>query len=406
MTAIRLTTEQSRELMKKKKQSRTSGEATATTTTLMGDSQESKKKKDKKKKKEKRLKKCSKRESTERDQQELVVSSKNDEDDGNDKKRKLENTDLNKKNCDEERERKEKEKRVRKEKRKQHRLEKLKLWEKLPKTDEHGIAYTKLQLRRMQKRVARGLDPIETEAEKQERLKRDAELRREEEAELADMLHEQPDDAADDDDHTDVDTNVALVDDVVSDDPDHLDKEVNEDTQPTEETPAKSEHSPKKKTRRSKPVPADYVCSACQNKHTPAHWIYDCPDKVTMRGTNQVAKRLRGIHNPDSRKVFVSGLPFDAKARDVEHFFVSCGPVAHCKLITFEDTGRCKGQAYVTFTTDESARKALELSGSTIDNEVSSNSTKTAKTPPAGKRKELKLKVTKALNRIKTRRKA
>ena len=102
----------------------------------------------------------------------------------------------------------------------------------------------------------------------------------------------------------------------------------------------------------------------------------------------------------------MSGLPFEAKAKDTEQFFVSCGPVAHCELIKFEDTGRCKGQAYVTFATDESARKALELSGRTIDNEVSTSSKNTKTPAPVGKRKELKLKVTKALNRIKTRSKA
>ena len=80
--------------------------------------------------------------------------------------------------------------------------------------------------------------------------------------------------------------------------------------------------------------------------------------------------------------------------------------MAHCKLIKFEDTGRCKGQAYVTFATDESARKALELSGRTIDNEVSTSSKNTKTPAPVGKQKELKLKVTKALNRIKTRSKA
>ena len=310
-----------------------------------------------------------------------------------------------------------------KEARAARRLQRQKLMEQVPKTDEHGIAYTKLQLRRMCKRVAKGLHPIESEAEKQERLHSEAELRREEEMELAGMLYddndkedseeEQEESQNDHEDGSEADSDDE-GDDAENGDEKVPKKPVVQGKAETTAATAAAAKQPKIKSHRNKPVPHDYICSACQNRHKPAHWIYDCPDKVTVRGTNQVSKKqFKGIKNPDTRKVFVSGLPFDVKIKDVEKMFTaSCGPVLHCKLIKFQDTGRCKGQAYVTFTTEHGAKKALEMSGSVIQNNIDekedvkkgglSSSSSSSSSPK--KRKELKLKVTKALNRTVTKR--
>jgi RNA recognition motif-containing protein len=121
---------------------------------------------------------------------------------------------------------------------------------------------------------------------------------------------------------------------------------------------------------------------------------------VTVRGTNKKAKKLRGLHDPEPKKLFVSGLPFEVKPADVSIIFQSCGKVVSVKLIKFGDTGRCNGQAYVTFDTDKAAEEALKLSGTMIDNEPSDDSKKKGKKSAEGaKRKELKLKVSKAVNR-------
>lgn len=310
-------------------------------------------------------------------------------------------------------------KKAKKAERDTRRSERKRLMEQVPEVDENGVAYTKLERRRMRKRVARGLDPIETETEKQERLLREKELRVEEEAELAGLVisskNAQDDDDNDEDEEEGNNGELQEFDNEEHDtdrDDDHDEGEDHDDQKgermlktknvPTDPSPKKA-HKP-----RSKPVPPDYTCLACQNKHVPVHWIYDCPDKVTKPGTNQIAKKFKGIHNPDPRKVFVSGLPFDAKAGDVTKLFEpTCGKIVHCKLIKFEDTGRCKGQAYVTFETDEGALKALQLSGSTIDNDVPSSKSSSAKKQDAkSQRSELKLKVTKALNRFLTKAKS
>jgi hypothetical protein len=284
---------------------------------------------------------------------------------------------------------------LRREKKRQRREEKERLEKLVPKKDENGIMYTKQQLRRMRKRVARGLDPIETEQEKQERLARDAELRREEQAELEGMLNDREgaSESDDGDNNNDGDDDAGNKDEEENDNSSQASSKEDSGEEATLPTPQPIPH--KNKPSRKKPVPSDYVCSACQNKGL--HWIYDCPNKITMPGSNQKSKKQRGVHNPDPRKVFVSGLPFDAKHADVKKLFAPCGPLLHIKVIEFPDTGRCKGQALVTFKTIEGTQKALTMNGTTIENNVA-----TEKKGPSSetKRKDLKLTVTKALNRV------
>lgn len=271
------------------------------------------------------------------------------------------------------------------------REEKKKLMAHVPERDADGIAYTKIQRRRMMKRVKRGLDPVPTPREESERLQNEAQLKRDEEAELDGTLfakEEEKDDDSNDDEQQDT----------------AMDEDDNKEETTTAMPPVVVSDGPKKdvkKQKRAKVVPVDYVCSACKNKHTPIHWIYDCPDKVTMRGTNQISKKQKGVHDPDGKKVFVSGLSFEAKRKDVEGLFASCGKLTQCKLLTFEDTGRCKGQAYLTFETEASAKQALAMSGTTVENTSGDATGKDGK-PKEIKRKELKLKVTKMLNRFAT----
>jgi hypothetical protein len=272
---------------------------------------------------------------------------------------------------------------------------------KVPKVDKDGIIYTKLQIRRMTKRVKRGLAPVPTAKEENDRLRRDAELRRED-----DVLYTNEDEQ-DDDEEDEAENGDAMDEDNGSEKNDKVDASV-DDKGEADDEPKKSmaNPSPNKKAKRNKPVPEDYVCSACKNKHTPVHWIYDCPEKVTKKGTNQKKKKLRGLNEPDAKKVFISGLPFDAKTNDVESMFRPCGTIAFCKLIKFEDTGRCKGQAYISFDTEDAAKKALKLSGTTIDNFVAEDTSKKGKKDELPKRKELKLKVSKVMNRRFTHKKA
>ena len=286
--------------------------------------------------------------------------------------------------------------------------EKASLLAQVPTVDEHGISYTKIQIRRMTRRVKRGLPPVPTEEEERERLRQNKLDKEEEEKELAGMLHSREDE---DDEDDSGDESEDGGDDDEAGDEQNEDIAGDEDDNEEEDKPApkpqqqQQQQPPKKKSKRSKPVPADYTCMACQNKHTPAHWIYDCPDKERRPGSNHVKKKLRGINQPSSCKVFVSGLPFEIKSKDVEKYFaLACGKVVHCKLLTFEDTKRCKGQAFITFEEEESAKKALKMTGEVLDYEPDDGGKKKKKkggdagTP----KKALTLRVSKVKNRVAT----
>ena len=287
------------------------------------------------------------------------------------------------------------------------------LLEKVPKVDEHGISYTKIQIRRMARRAKRGLPPVPTEEEEREMLRQKKLDKEEEEQELAGLLHrsnrEDEDEDSGEESEGDGDEDDEVADDGEDDDEEDIagNQEDDDDDGSDEKEPASQprQHPTAKKCKRSKPVPPDYTCMACQNRHSPAHWIYDCPEKERRPGSNHVKKKLRGLNLPSSCKVFVSGLPFEIKSRDVEKYFAtSCGKVVHCKLLTFEDTKRCKGQAFVTFEEEESAKKALKMTGEVLDYEPEDSGKKKKKSKGDAEmpKKALTLRVSKVKSRIAT----
>jgi hypothetical protein len=265
-----------------------------------------------------------------------------------------------------------------------------------------GLAFTKIQIKRMVKRVQRGLPPVPTEKEVNERIRRLRQENKETQDELAGMIFNKEEEK---EEPTDVEK--PDEDDIDGDDDDGDDddangsdgEEINDDEQ---ENVSESKPPPKKKAR-SKAVPDDYVCFACKNSHSPLHWIYDCPDKLYKPGTNKVSKKLRGVHDPSSRKVFLSGLPFDAKTKDVKLYFekdMKCGKVVDCKLLVFADTKRCKGNAFLTFDSDEAAQKALKLNGTPFSMDLDLDEDK--KDDDKKPKKQLTLGVKKVLNRKQT----
>ncbi|KAL9186740.1 hypothetical protein ACHAXT_010460 [Thalassiosira profunda] len=302
--------------------------------------------------------------------------------------------------------------------------------DQLPKVDGDGIPYSKLQIRRMLRRVKHGLPPIATEEEEQEIRRREKRERIEEEA----LYSATADDAGNAGQGGDTEGDVAIAGEDRENEPqepeapeaeEHSDD--NEEEAVDDEPKRKYHNPPSKKTKRSKPVPPDYVCMACNNKlddFTP-HWIYDCPRKKTQKGCNQVAKKLRGLHDPPERKVFVSGLPFDCDEGLVKRYFeegmrekfeADVGgdgggewgeehDMVHCKLLKFDDSKRCKGTGFLTFGGDAGAKLALKLNGAVwkeVDEPGTASKKKKKKGAKGGEErehKELRLKVAKVLNR-------
>lgn len=52
---------------------------------------------------------------------------------------------------------------------------------------------------------------------------------------------------------------------------------------------------------------------------------------------------------PPSKRIFVGNLSFDVTVADLRENFQKCGVVADVHMATFEDSGKCKGFAWVTF---------------------------------------------------------
>jgi hypothetical protein len=62
---------------------------------------------------------------------------------------------------------------------------------------------------------------------------------------------------------------------------------------------------------------------------------------------------------PPSKRIFVGNLGFDITKEDLSIHFGQCGSVVDVHMATFEDTGKCKGFAWVTFDSIEAGTAAV-----------------------------------------------
>jgi RNA recognition motif-containing protein len=63
--------------------------------------------------------------------------------------------------------------------------------------------------------------------------------------------------------------------------------------------------------------------------------------------------------HPPSRRVFVGNLGYDMTKEDLQRNYEPCGEIADIHAATFEDSGRSKGFAWVTFGSVEAAESAV-----------------------------------------------
>ncbi|ODQ59293.1 hypothetical protein WICANDRAFT_84894 [Wickerhamomyces anomalus NRRL Y-366-8] len=64
--------------------------------------------------------------------------------------------------------------------------------------------------------------------------------------------------------------------------------------------------------------------------------------------------------NPPSRILFVGNLSFDTTNELLTQHFQHCGDIIKIRMATFEDTGKCKGFAFLDFKDEEGPTKALK----------------------------------------------
>ena len=63
--------------------------------------------------------------------------------------------------------------------------------------------------------------------------------------------------------------------------------------------------------------------------------------------------------HPPSKRVFIGNLPFDATTQELQDQLTKCGEILDVFVATFEDTGKCKGYAWIQFATLEAAVAAV-----------------------------------------------
>ena len=68
---------------------------------------------------------------------------------------------------------------------------------------------------------------------------------------------------------------------------------------------------------------------------------------------------LVGNGKPPSKRIFVGNLAFETTRQDLEEQFSKCGDMLDVHIATFEDTGKCKGYAWIEFAEMEAGEAAV-----------------------------------------------
>lgn len=78
------------------------------------------------------------------------------------------------------------------------------------------------------------------------------------------------------------------------------------------------------------------------------------PERTTEKETGIV-----NSGKPPSKRVFVGNLAFETTRQSLEEHFSKCGDILDIHIATFEDTGKCKGYAWVEFAELEAGEAAV-----------------------------------------------
>jgi RNA recognition motif-containing protein len=83
-------------------------------------------------------------------------------------------------------------------------------------------------------------------------------------------------------------------------------------------------------------------------------------DNKSFEGRPEKTKEeSRKDGKPPSRRVFFGNLAFDTTEESLKQYFEKCGPITSVKVATFEDSGKCKGYAWIVFDELEAAENAV-----------------------------------------------
>ncbi|KHJ34556.1 putative rna binding protein [Erysiphe necator] len=131
-------------------------------------------------------------------------------------------------------------------------------------------------------------------------------------------------------------------------------------------------------------------------------------DNKSFEGRPDKGKDELKVNNePLSKKIFLGNLSFDTTEGILKEHFERCGAIKTLKVATFEDSGKCKGFAWIVFEEIQAAKNAVRgfiKINNTIDENISDHtseedSSKKSSSRPNGKKIQSKVWV----NRIKGR---
>lgn len=83
-------------------------------------------------------------------------------------------------------------------------------------------------------------------------------------------------------------------------------------------------------------------------------------DAKNFKGRPDKNDPVANSKNPPSKILFVGNLSFDTTDEQLEKHFQHCGEIKRVRMATFEDTGKCKGFAFIDFITEEACVKAMK----------------------------------------------
>ncbi|KAI7288372.1 hypothetical protein KC352_g4364, partial [Hortaea werneckii] len=81
----------------------------------------------------------------------------------------------------------------------------------------------------------------------------------------------------------------------------------------------------------------------------------------TMSPSGTPINMTHGHVKTEARGIFVSGLNFEARAKEVEALFRQAGPITKCDLPKNPSTGKLKGNAMIQYASAASAQKAIDM---------------------------------------------
>lgn len=110
-----------------------------------------------------------------------------------------------------------------------------------------------------------------------------------------------------------------------------------------------------------------------------------------FQGRPQTNAKAQEPKSSSSQRIFVGNLEFDVTKEDLEHHFKVCGPIHYVHVATFQDSGKCKGYAWVEFEQLSSAEGAMR--GWVEISDPSSNAEKENTPMEAGKFKKVRKRV-------------